>query len=77
MNIEKVYPRIEFERVFRDKLDFGLMINVFYVPFLFAAEDDTPDVTNQSLTTLSFTIDNRFTERFRGIVDDFIEWGYL
>ncbi|PZC78726.1 hypothetical protein B5X24_HaOG217184 [Helicoverpa armigera] len=77
MDIEKVFQRMEFERVFKEKMDFGLMINVFYVPFLFAADEDAPDVANESLSTLSFKVDDRFQERFRGVVDDFIEWGYI
>lgn len=77
MDLEKIFPEAEFEKVFKEKLDFGLMINMFYVPFLFAIEDDAPDVTNQSLSTLSFKVDTRFTERLRGVVDDFINWGYL
>lgn len=74
---EKIFPREEFERIYKEKLDFGLMINVFYVPFLFAAEDDAPDVANETLSTLSFNVDSRFIERFRGVVDEFINWGYL
>ncbi|KAF9410916.1 hypothetical protein HW555_010158 [Spodoptera exigua] len=77
MNISKIFPRMEFERVYKEKLDFGLMINVFYVPFLFAAADEVPDVANESLSDLSFKVDSRFTQRFRGVVDDFIKWGYL
>ncbi|KAJ8713720.1 hypothetical protein PYW07_014090 [Mythimna separata] len=77
LDIEKLFSRAEFEKVYKEKLDFGLIINVFYVPFLFAAEDDAPDVANETLSTLSFKVDDRFTKRFRGIVDDFIKWGYL
>lgn len=77
MDISNIFPRIEFERVYKEKLDFGLMINVFYVPFLFAAADEAPDVAKETLSTLSFNVDNRFTQRFRGVVDDFIQWGYL
>lgn len=77
MDIKKILPREEFEKVFEDKLDFGLMINVFYVPFLFVAEDSAPDVANEELSTLSFNVDKRFTDRFRGVVNDFIQWGYL
>ena len=77
MDIKKIFPREEFEDDYKKKLDFGLMINVFYVPFLFAAEDDAPDVATEELSTLSFSVDNRFTDRFRGVVDDFIQWGYL
>lgn len=77
LDIQNIFPRVEFENVYKKKLDFGLMINVFYVPFLFAAEDDAPDVANETLSTLSFNVDSRFIERFRGVVDDFINWGYL
>ncbi|KAF9822506.1 hypothetical protein SFRURICE_012602 [Spodoptera frugiperda] len=77
MDISKIFPRMEFERVYKEKLDFGLMINVFYVPFLFAAADEAPDVAKETLSTLSFNVDSRFTQRFRGVVDDFIQWGYL
>lgn len=77
MDISQIFPRIEFERVYKEKLDFGLMINVFYVPFLFAVADEAPDVANETLSTLSFNVDSRFTPRFRGVVDDFIQWGYL
>lgn len=77
IDIGKYFPRAEFEKTYRAKLDFGLIINIFYGPFLYASESDAPDVTKEDLTTLDFKVDSRFIERFRGIVDDFSQWGYL
>lgn len=76
LDINDFFPTETYERLFKEKLDFGLMINVFYVPYLFASEEDVPDVT-QSLKDIKFNIDPRFGDRFRGVVYDFINWGYL
>ncbi|CAB3220334.1 unnamed protein product [Arctia plantaginis] len=77
MDIDKLYSITDFEKDFREKLDFGLMVNIFYAPFLFALEEEAPDVTTEDLSSLKFKVDDKFTERFRGVVDDFIQWGYV
>lgn len=77
INIDKYYNFTEFECDFREKLDFGLIVNLFYAPFLFALEDEAPDVTTEDLSSLKFKVDDKFTARIRGVVDDFIQWGYI
>lgn len=76
VRLTEVISKGEFDELFKSKLDFGLMINCFYVPFMFSAENDVPDVT-EPLGDISFKTDERFGIRFREVVDDFIEWGYL
>ncbi|XP_028171953.1 uncharacterized protein LOC114361184 [Ostrinia furnacalis] len=47
IDIEKHYPRKEFERLFKERLDYGLMLS------------------------------DLIKKRVRGIVDDYVEWGYI
>ncbi|XP_075979083.1 uncharacterized protein LOC142978495 [Anticarsia gemmatalis] len=77
IDIEAVLPRNLFEKIYKEKLDFGLMVLSFYGPFLFAVEGNAPDVTTEELSTLNFKVDDRFTKRYREIVDEFIQWGYI
>lgn len=72
---QKVYPRNEFERVYEEKLDFGLMMGLQLLPYMFASEDDIPDLTTEMYT--SFEIVDSFNERLCEIIEEFTEWGYI
>lgn len=79
LDVEEVFPRVEFEKQYKEKIDFGIMISTFYLPFLFPVVNELPDLTEardaEDLSPVS--IEPKFQERFRGIINDFIEWGYL
>ncbi|KAJ0178077.1 hypothetical protein K1T71_005900 [Dendrolimus kikuchii] len=76
IEINEIFPRVLFEKLLNEKMDFGLAIQFFYIPFLFAAEDDVPDVTGD-LGAVSFKVDDRYGTRLKGVIEDFIQWGYL
>lgn len=78
IEVENVFPKKEFERQYKEKLDFGLMVAVMYLPYLFPPEDEGTDLykATEPLNEAA-KIGSKYTERFRGIVDDFIQWGYL
>ncbi|XP_028175291.1 uncharacterized protein LOC114363692 [Ostrinia furnacalis] len=66
MDVEEYYPRAEFERLFKERLDLGLMLSLFILPMLFNVQDVSTAKQNKLLC-----------KRMRGIADDFIQWGYL
>ncbi|KAJ8715889.1 hypothetical protein PYW08_013174 [Mythimna loreyi] len=77
IDVNSFYPRHEFEKEFKDKLDYGLIYALIYLPFMFASEDDIPDVAKQDMSTLSFKVHNKYKNRIQGIVEDYIEWGII
>ncbi|XP_059058062.1 uncharacterized protein LOC131851564 [Achroia grisella] len=76
MDVEDYFPRAQFEKEFAAKLDFGFMTATWLLPFVFAAEDDLPEI-NGAVDKVDYNVDKRMKYRLEGIVDDFIKWGYL
>ncbi|CAH2227107.1 jg7597, partial [Pararge aegeria aegeria] len=76
LDVDDVYPRKEFEKVYKDWMDYGLIRTLYASVFLFAP-DTGLDVSNLSLAELPFNPDRVFEERARGWLEDFIEGGYL
>lgn len=77
LDAETVYPRKEFERVYKEKIDYGLFTAVQHLPLAFAVEDDVPDITQESGIYFSFKVDDGFEDRIRGVIEDFTELGYI
>ncbi|CAH0398913.1 unnamed protein product [Chilo suppressalis] len=76
--VHDVYPRKLFEQEYRDYLDVGLTLFLFGAPFLMCSDDDVPDLQNESFSKVNFNFDNdKCNERLRGMVEDYIQWGYL
>lgn len=75
LDIQKVYPRNEFDRVYEEKLDFGIIVSLFLLPFMFISEDDIPNATKSS--DISFKICDTFKGRISEIIEEFTEWGYI
>ncbi|KAL0822218.1 hypothetical protein ABMA28_004348 [Loxostege sticticalis] len=73
---KEVYSRKQFEEEYRELLDYGLLSFLALMPFIFAKNDDIPDMEN-GLGDMSLNLDERFKERLREIVYDYIQWGYL
>lgn len=79
MDVEKVYPKHEFVKDFKEKLEYGLMISIQFLVFLLAPEDEVLDMGEKEIKdmSLSDTNDTIFKERILGIIDDYVRWGYL
>ncbi|KAJ8713719.1 hypothetical protein PYW07_014089 [Mythimna separata] len=77
IDVNSVYPRHKFEKEFKDKLDYGLIFALIFLPFMFASEDDIPDVTKHDMSSLSFRVDDKYKSRIQGVIEDYIEWGIL
>ncbi|XP_028175300.1 uncharacterized protein LOC114363701 [Ostrinia furnacalis] len=66
MDVEDYYPRAEFERIYKERFDLGLTLALFMLPIQFNEDDASTSNQNHVLC-----------ERIRGVVDDYIQWGYL
>lgn len=78
IDVENVYPRKVFEVEYEAKKDFGLMMALLILPFMFASETDVPDISKEDLAEIQFKVnDEKFKERFSGIIEDFVECGVL
>ncbi|XP_047993202.1 uncharacterized protein LOC125231708 [Leguminivora glycinivorella] len=77
MDVESVYPRDEFEREYKKRLEYGLTIALLLTPVLFTNDDDVPDIAHDDLGSISVTPDLKMDERIRGLVDDFEKWHIL
>ncbi|XP_063828370.1 uncharacterized protein LOC135077727 [Ostrinia nubilalis] len=77
IDIEKHYPRKEFERLFKERLDYGLMVALWLLPVILANIGEIPDVTKIDLSTCDFQLSDLIKKRVRGVVDDYVQWGYI
>ncbi|KAL4708697.1 hypothetical protein ACJJTC_017376 [Scirpophaga incertulas] len=77
MDVEMHYPRKEFERLYVERLDYGLMISLWFIPITLANPGEIPDLTKVNLAELKFNLNDVVRSRVRGVVDDFLNWGYL
>ncbi|KAL0822219.1 hypothetical protein ABMA28_004349 [Loxostege sticticalis] len=73
---KEVYSKKQFEEEYREMLDYGLLCFLILMPFLFAKNDDIPDMEN-GLGDMSLNLDERYKDRLQGVVDDYIQWGCL
>ncbi|CAH2090728.1 unnamed protein product [Euphydryas editha] len=76
MDVETVYSKMEFEKDYAERLDFGLMQTLFFSGIIFAL-DSKIELTKGPLSELPTCPDKKYDDFFRGVIDDFIEWGYL
>ncbi|KAJ0178076.1 hypothetical protein K1T71_005899 [Dendrolimus kikuchii] len=77
IDIEEIFPRSNFERVYEETLDYGLLTMTTIAPLTYADTEDVPDLVNVSMVDLNFKVLEVFKDRVKGVVEDFIEWGYL
>ncbi|KAL0871635.1 hypothetical protein ABMA27_004161 [Loxostege sticticalis] len=73
---KEVYSKKQFEEEYREVLDYGLLCFLILMPFLFAKNDDIPDMEN-GLGDMTLNLDERYKDRLQGVVDDYIQWGCL
>ncbi|XP_063827840.1 uncharacterized protein LOC135077229 [Ostrinia nubilalis] len=74
IDVEQYYPRAEFERLYKEKLPLGLMFALWFLPGHLTNNDD---ILNKDFSASSFKKSDVFETRIRGIVDDYIQWGYV
>lgn len=78
IDVENVYPKVVFEKEYEEKKDFALMMALLVLPFMFASETDVPDISKEDLSEIQFKVnDDKFKERFAGIIQDFVDCGVL
>lgn len=77
IEVEDVFPRKTFERMYEEAMDYGLIVIVLLAPIILADENDAPDLEKQALETARFKVDDVYKDRLRDVCEDFIEWGYL
>ncbi|XP_059058008.1 uncharacterized protein LOC131851517 [Achroia grisella] len=68
MNIEDYFPRDTFETLFKERLDFGLVVAIWLLPLTFAAADDVPDFSKTSPADVQFKVDKALKFRLEGII---------
>ncbi|XP_063827842.1 uncharacterized protein LOC135077231 [Ostrinia nubilalis] len=73
---ENVYSKKKFEQDFSENMDYGLMCFLFYLPYTFGKRGEAP-ILVKGLEDIPIDLDDSYKDRFRGIVDDLIQWGYL
>ncbi|KAL0822210.1 hypothetical protein ABMA28_004340 [Loxostege sticticalis] len=76
MDVQKYYPKEEYERLFKERLDFGLFHSIWYLQTNLA-QKEVVDFSNTQLTDVTFGISELALGRMKEVVDEFIEWGYL
>ncbi|GBP42885.1 hypothetical protein EVAR_87264_1 [Eumeta japonica] len=77
VDLEGVSPTPEFEREYRDKLDYGLMIGIVSLPCILVSPEHAPDLSSTSVTDIRIQGSSLFRQRIAEIVEDFESWGYL
>ncbi|CAB3219726.1 unnamed protein product [Arctia plantaginis] len=73
----KVYSRETFQSELKEKLVFGLVLAMLFLPIVLA--NDTPEVNEEF--TLSAMAEIKSTdlciERLNGVINDYVKWGIL
>ncbi|XP_063382225.1 uncharacterized protein LOC134668713 [Cydia fagiglandana] len=77
IDVNSVFPREDFEDLYRELIGFGLFSFVMLMPFIFAVEGGIPELGKNQLADVNVKCDERMKERARGVVDDFIRWGVM
>ncbi|XP_045766870.1 uncharacterized protein LOC123868401 [Maniola jurtina] len=75
-DIDSLFSSEDFEKCFKDSLDYALMYTLYMLP-MFLIKEDVPDLAKDNLLEMTIKIDERFYDRMQGIVDEFIELGIL
>uniref|UniRef100_A0A2A4K7V6 CHK kinase-like domain-containing protein n=1 Tax=Heliothis virescens TaxID=7102 RepID=A0A2A4K7V6_HELVI len=77
IDVNLYYSKDQFEKDYKDKLDYGLSLSIMYLPFMLVSEDDIPDVTKTDMTDINFKLHDVFKDRMKGVIEDYVEWGIL
>ncbi|XP_059051602.1 uncharacterized protein LOC131846341 [Achroia grisella] len=79
LDIDKHYPRKNFDNDLKDFLPFGLILGVFTLPVITVEAENAPTLQGEdgiNSMVISKT-SNLYPERLNGIVNDYIRWGIL
>ncbi|KAJ0174364.1 hypothetical protein K1T71_010510 [Dendrolimus kikuchii] len=79
INPDDVYSRADYDQELGEKLPFGLMMAIFMLP-LFTVETENAPVMDENADLTSFAVDkvsDIYSERMRGIINDYVRWGIL
>lgn len=76
INVETVLPKHEFEMVFKQRLDLGLINVILFAPFMFIDTENAPDVSKADWSS-SITFNEKYRKRLFEAVEEFTEWGYI
>lgn len=77
MDVEDYFPKKIFEKLCRERIEYGLMTAISFLPIILASEDQIPDFSKDCPATVEFKADKRIKHRLEGVVDDFVQWGFL
>ncbi|XP_063828364.1 uncharacterized protein LOC135077723 [Ostrinia nubilalis] len=77
IDIEQYYPRAEFERLYKERLDYGLMMTLWVLPIILTKKDEASDAISKDLPKTDTKLNGFVQKRLSDIVDDFINWGYI
>ncbi|KAL0822213.1 hypothetical protein ABMA28_004343 [Loxostege sticticalis] len=77
MDVQTYHPKEEFERLFKERLDYGLFHSIWYLQINLTQKEDVADMSNTQLTDITFGKSKLALSRIQETVDEFIEWGYL
>ncbi|XP_063827834.1 uncharacterized protein LOC135077222 isoform X2 [Ostrinia nubilalis] len=76
IDANEMYTKKQFEHDFRENLEYGLISFMSVMPFIFTIPGDIPDLGN-GIENIALNLDERYKDRLHGVIDDFIQWGYL
>lgn len=74
LEADVVYPRKDYDRVFEEKLDFGLIIALYLLPFLLSSGNEIPDTLNKEV---HFSLGASFKDRMEEVIEEFVEYGFF
>ncbi|XP_046968892.1 uncharacterized protein LOC124536404 [Vanessa cardui] len=76
IDVETIFPRQKFEKTYREWLDYGLVMCLYFSVFLIPA-NSSMNLKDMNLKDCPFNPDEAVEKMIRELVEDFIEWGYL
>ncbi|XP_047534988.1 uncharacterized protein LOC125069512 [Vanessa atalanta] len=76
IDVENILPRQKFDKTYREWLDYGLVMCLYFSVFLIPANSSI-NLKDMNLKDCPFNPDKTVEKMIRELVEDFIEWGYL
>ncbi|KAL0871631.1 hypothetical protein ABMA27_004157 [Loxostege sticticalis] len=77
MDVQKYYPKEEYERLLKERLEYGLFVGIWYLQGNLAQEDDIFDLSETQIADIKLSMSELAIDRSKELIDEFIEWGYL
>lgn len=74
LKAKDIYPRDKFDADLKERTIYGFYIGLFILPYMLA--ESKPDFSH-NVDKLVIDSGAEYRERFNGIVNDFVKWGYL